>query len=517
MIFLLNNFAAFFIQAGIQNPTQCSTVPRFQPTERGCLCRCRRRLVYIHGNISQSDNEKDVRRTLKAKYDYQLKKLRVKPDASDARQMISAALAKLGLKPRNNSFTPLYGMPAVLAANSMKKESKKTPTVTELKKKAIAYDKSMFEDTQRSEDEFIQALSRRDDLRRLYQDEQFKKIWKSKKHDITEDMKRLARRAYLKKKKSKDSSKLAPWFCSILNKFKDYGKVDDSDTEEKKRIAKQFESISGYDADLILKCYDTKTLCFGPAQCMGHFQNILLEMEKNLFLYLMVLKKDGIPIQHEGAYGSTRSHRQRIMKKGAVVPRRANAAKADNIKVLKDTNVWKEEQILRSVEEKAFFTDHNECNRIVRMLEEDKIFDLQTERKGACIQSRRHSTMSTIDADFLVRLRDVICGKRCEKSNNLCLPCLRHEVDVHGHVYRDVRQSVYRSLRRGKTRSKTKRATKDTSDVRRTYLRPALDKAHFVHLKMHSLDNTAWARYFVTYFRQYLLTEVGSRYNQCQL
>ena len=44
-----------------------------------------------------------------------------------------------------------------------------------------------------------------------------------------------------------------------------------------------------------------------------------------------------------------------------------------------------------------------------------------------------------------------------------------------------------------------------------TYLRPALDKAHFVHLKMHSLDNTAWARYFVTYFRQYLLTEVGSR------
>ena len=83
--------------------------------------------------------------------------------------------------------------------------------------------------------------------------------------------------------------------------------------------------------------------------------------------------------------------------------------------------------------------------------------------------------------------------------------------DVHGHVYRDVRQSVYRSLRSGKTRSKTKRATKDTPAVFGTYLRPALDKAHFVHLKMHSLDNTAWARYFVTYFRQYLLTEVGSR------
>ena len=36
---------------------------------------------YIHGNISQSGNEKDVRRTLKAKYDYQCKKLGVKPDA----------------------------------------------------------------------------------------------------------------------------------------------------------------------------------------------------------------------------------------------------------------------------------------------------------------------------------------------------------------------------------------------------------------------------------------------------
>ena len=94
---------------------------------------------YIHGNISQSGNEKDVRRTLKAKYDYQCKKLGVKPDASDARQMISAALAKLGLKPRNNSFTPLYGMPAVLAADSMHKESKKTPTVRELTKRAIAY------------------------------------------------------------------------------------------------------------------------------------------------------------------------------------------------------------------------------------------------------------------------------------------------------------------------------------------------------------------------------------------
>ena len=67
---------------------------------------------YIHGNISQSGNEKEARRTLKAKYDYQLKKLGVKPDASYARQMISAALAKLGLKPRNNSFTPLYGMPS---------------------------------------------------------------------------------------------------------------------------------------------------------------------------------------------------------------------------------------------------------------------------------------------------------------------------------------------------------------------------------------------------------------------
>ena len=89
----------------------------------------------------------------------------------------------------------------------------------------------------------------------------------------------------------------------------------------------------------------------------------------------MVLKKDGIPIQHEGAYGSTRIHRQRIMKKGAVSRRKANAAKADNIKVLKDINLWKDEQILRSIEEKAFFlNDHNECNRIVRMLEEDKIF-----------------------------------------------------------------------------------------------------------------------------------------------
>ncbi len=261
---------------------------------------------YIHGNISQSGNEKEARRTLKAKYDYQLKKLGVKPDASDARQMISAALAKLGLKPRNNSFTPLYGMPAVLAANSMQKESKKTPTVSELTKKAIAYHESKVfgsaKDRQRSEDEFIQALSRRDDLRRLYQEEQFKKIWKSKKHDITKDMERLVKRAYFKKKKSKESSTLAPWFCSILNKFKNYGKVDDSDTEEKIRIAKQYESLSGYDCDLILKCYNTKTLCFGPAQCMGHFQNILLEMEKNLFLYAMVLKKDGIPIQHEGAY-----------------------------------------------------------------------------------------------------------------------------------------------------------------------------------------------------------------------
>ena len=251
---------------------------------------------YIHGNISQSGNEKDVRRTLKAKYDYQLKKLGVKPDASDARQMISAALAKLGLKPRNNSFTPLYGMPAVLAANSMQKESKKTPTVSELTKKAIAYHESKVfgsaKDRQRSEDDFVEAATKWDALTR-YQEDEFKIIWKSKKHDITEDMKRLARRAYLKKQKSKDSTLLAPWFCSILNKFKNYGKIDDSDTEEKIRIAKQYESLSGYDSDLILKCYNTKTLCFGPAQCMGHFQNILLEMEKNIYLYAMVLKKDG--------------------------------------------------------------------------------------------------------------------------------------------------------------------------------------------------------------------------------
>ena len=129
---------------------------------------------YIHGNISQSGNEKDVRRTLKAKYDYQLKKLGVKLDASYARQMISAALAKLGLKPRNNSFTPLYGMPAVLAANSMQKESKKTPTVTELKKKAIAYHESKVfgsaKDRQRSEDEFVEALSRWDALSRYPED-----------------------------------------------------------------------------------------------------------------------------------------------------------------------------------------------------------------------------------------------------------------------------------------------------------------------------------------------------------
>ena len=255
---------------------------------------------YIHGNISQSGNEKDVRRTLKAKYDYQLKKLGVKPDASDARQMISAALAKLGLKPRNNSFTPLYGMPAVLAADSMHKDSKKTPTVTELTKRAIAYHESKVfgsaKDRQRSEDEFVEAATKWDALIR-YEEDEFKKIWKSKKHDITKDMKRLARRAHSKMEKSKESSTLAPWFRSILNKFKDYGKVGDSHTDEKIRIAKQYESISGYDAELILKCYEDKTLCFGPAQCMGHFQNKLLEMEKNIYLYLMVLKKDGIPIQ----------------------------------------------------------------------------------------------------------------------------------------------------------------------------------------------------------------------------
>ena len=123
-------------------------------------------------------------------------------------------------------------MPAVLAADSMHKDSKKTPTVRELTK-AIAYDKSMFEDTQRSEDEFVEALSRRDDLRQLYEDEQFNKIWKSKKHNITKDMEPLTKRAYLKKKKSKESSTLAPWFRSILNKFKDYGKVGDSHTEGK--------------------------------------------------------------------------------------------------------------------------------------------------------------------------------------------------------------------------------------------------------------------------------------------
>ena len=59
---------------------------------------------YIHGNISQSGNEKDVRRTLKAKYDYQLKKLGVKTDASHARQMISAALAKVHMARR----APIY-------------------------------------------------------------------------------------------------------------------------------------------------------------------------------------------------------------------------------------------------------------------------------------------------------------------------------------------------------------------------------------------------------------------------
>ena len=48
---------------------------------------------YIHGNISQSGNEKDVRRTLKAKYDYQCKKLGVKPDASDARQRAMVPIA----------------------------------------------------------------------------------------------------------------------------------------------------------------------------------------------------------------------------------------------------------------------------------------------------------------------------------------------------------------------------------------------------------------------------------------
>ena len=32
--------------------------------------------------------------------------------------------------------------------------------------------------------------------------------------------------------------------------------------------------------------------------------------------------------------------------------KKANAAKADNIKVLKDTNLWKDEQILRSIEKR---------------------------------------------------------------------------------------------------------------------------------------------------------------------
>ena len=94
---------------------------------------------YFHGNISQNGNEKEARRTLKAKYDYQCKKLGLKPDASDARQVISAALEKLGLKPRNNSFTPLYGKAAVLAVNTMQKNAVKSPTVSELKKLAVKY------------------------------------------------------------------------------------------------------------------------------------------------------------------------------------------------------------------------------------------------------------------------------------------------------------------------------------------------------------------------------------------
>ena len=36
---------------------------------------------YFHGNISQNGNEKEARRTLKAKYDYQCKKLGLKPGA----------------------------------------------------------------------------------------------------------------------------------------------------------------------------------------------------------------------------------------------------------------------------------------------------------------------------------------------------------------------------------------------------------------------------------------------------
>ena len=118
----------------------------------------------------------------------------------------------------------------------------------------------------------------------------------------------------------------------------------------------------------------------------------------------------------------------------------------------------------------------------------------------------------------LWKLRDAICGKRCDNTKHFMSALFT----PRGRMYMDMYIATYarayiEACARGKTRSKTKRATKDTPAVFGTYLRPALDKAHFVHLKMHSLDNTAWARYFVTYFRQYLLTEVGSRYNQCQL